>query len=289
MLAMARRQSRKKATEGRKMVSICFADPFRCQMWPLHDRLEAHITEETCRAEIESFSVHGQLLPALGRVVTDQPTHDIELIYGARRLFVARHLNKSLMVELREMTDREAIVAMDIENRQRRNISPYERGVSYAQWLREGHFHSQEDIARALQVSASQISRLLKLARLPCVVVEAFDSAENICEGWGHDLLEVLEDPRRRAATLQSARALGKGPRPPAGEVYRRLMTASTMGRRSRPPTHDEVVKDCCGTPLFRIRQQTHSIAVLLPLEALSPEVLDVVRHKVVQVLERPG
>ena len=30
-------------------------DPFRCCMWPLHDRLEAYVTEETCKTEIESF------------------------------------------------------------------------------------------------------------------------------------------------------------------------------------------------------------------------------------------
>lgn len=81
----------------------------------------------------------------------------------ARLLFVARHLNAQLLVGKRPMSDLEAIVAIDIENPQRVDVSPYERGLSFAQWLRAGYFNSQDDIARALQISASQVSRLLRL------------------------------------------------------------------------------------------------------------------------------
>ena len=157
----------------RKLLSV---NPFRACMWSLHDRCDRHVNEQTCRAEIESFETRGQLVPALGRPLRDDPDHDVELIYGARRLFVARHLNRSLLVDVREMSDREAIVAMDVENRQRTDISSYERGVSYARWLRNGHFGSQEDIARALRISSSQVSRLLRLAKLPSVILGAFTS-----------------------------------------------------------------------------------------------------------------
>ncbi len=122
------------------MRSVILMDPFRCRMWDLHDRFEAAITEQSCKAEIESFQRHGQLVPVLGRPIRGDPQHEVELIYGGRRLFVARHLNKQILVEMRPMTDREAIVAMDIENRQRLDISPFERGFSYTRWLRMGLF-----------------------------------------------------------------------------------------------------------------------------------------------------
>src|SRR5262245_61544618 len=121
------------------MKCIVAVNPFECRLWDLHDRLESQLTEKSCTAEIESFGKHGQLVPALGRPLTQDPTYKVELIYGARRLFVARHINSPLLVEIREMTNREAIVAMDIENRQRTDISAYERGLSYARWLRTGH------------------------------------------------------------------------------------------------------------------------------------------------------
>src|ERR1700680_1284415 len=188
------RDVRRSQTMG-NVVSI---SPFRCRMWALHDRLEAGITAETCKSEIASFLKHGQLVPALGRPVNGDPDCDIELIYGARRLFVSRHINRSLRVELREMWDREAIIAMDIENRQRADVSPYERAISYAACLRAGHFGSQQELARALKISASQVSRLLSLAKLPAVVVNAFATPFDICEGWGVDLIERMIDPVHR-------------------------------------------------------------------------------------------
>lgn len=253
----------------------------------MHDRLEDHITEESCRVEIESFQRHGQFVPALGRILRGDPDYDIELIYGARRLFVARHINKPLLVEIREMSDREAVIAMDIENRQRADISPYERGISYASWLSSGHFSSQDDIARALRMSSSRVSRLLRLSRLPSVIVNAFASPRDICESWGLDLLDALEEPDRRQQTVQKARVIAAMTlRPPAHEVYRSLLAAAVYGRKPKAKTRDEVVKDPSGIPLFRICQRSNAVALLLPLDKLSPQTLDNIRHAVLSCLQ---
>lgn len=268
------------------MPSPLVVNPFRCRMWEKHDRLEGHISAETCRAEIDSFLRHGQLVPAIGRPISNDPQYDVELICGARRLFVARHLNKPLLVELRDMTDREAIIAIDIENRQRSDVSPYERGLSYTRWLRAGFFRSQDEIARGLKVSPSQVSRLLRVARLPSVILNAFDSPTNICEGWGLDLLDALDDPARREQTLRVARALGnRVPRGSARDVYRELMSASARGRKLRPRLRDEVVKDNSGYSVFRIRRQTKLVAFLVPSERVSADVMDSLRKALTEVL----
>jgi len=260
--------------------------PFRCRMWAHHDRLDTSINERTCRAEIESFSKHGQLVPVLGRSVSDGSTYQFELIYGARRLFVARHLNQPLRVEVRELSDREAIVALDIENRQRSDISPYERGLSYARWLSAGLFQSQEELSRVLKVSASQVSRLLKLTRLPPLVVDAFPAPSHICEVWGLALAELMEDPARRQATLRRARAIcAMDRRPSGGDVIRQLLAAAKGGRRPTQPPRDEVVKDGAGTPLFRIRHQSRHVALLLPMETVSSQSLAQICDALVQIL----
>jgi ParB family chromosome partitioning protein len=269
------------------MEAAHIVNPFRCRMWLLHDRLDSDVTEESCRAEIDSFSKHGQFVPVLGRILHDDPDYDIELIYGARRLFVARHLNIPIAVDVRELSDREAIIAMDIENRQRTDISPYERGLSYARWIRGGHLKSQDDIARTLKVSASQVSRLLKLAKLPSVVIGAFRTPVDICETWGLDLSDALDDPDRRQATLQKARALScLSERPPAREVYRCLIAAAVRGRKLKTKVRDEVVKGQDGTALFRIRHQTSCIALLLPAHVMSVELLGSIRNSIVQILQ---
>lgn len=272
------------------MSPIIHVNPFSCRMWALHDRLEGHITEESCRTEIDTFERHGQLVPALGRALKNDPEYEVELIYGARRLFVARHLNVPLLVELRTLTDREAVIAMDIENRQRTDISPYERGQSYARCLRVGHFRSQEELARALRVSTSQVSRLIKIAQLPAAIVAAFSSAADICEGWGLELAKALEDPQRRQQTLQVARAIAaREPRPSACEVYRQLVAAFAEGRKVKPARRDDIVKDRAGAPLFRIRQQRSSIAVVVPLSRLSASRLAEMRGAILNVLDRSG
>ena len=271
--------------EARNIVSV---SPFRARMWPLHDRCEEHVNEETCKVEIESFQKHGQLVPALARVLHGDSGYEVELIYGARRLFVARYLNVPLLIEIREISDRDALIAMDIENRQRLDISPYERAMSYARWLSSGHFGSQEDIARALKVSPSRVHRLLRLAKLPRVILDAFATPLEIRETWGLDILDALDDPQRRSSTLQTARAIGSSsPRPPAKRVYRDLITASARGRRPKPVAPVEIVRDGEGAPLFRIRQLNTSVSLVVPNRTLSAATMLEIRALLAQILER--
>jgi ParB family chromosome partitioning protein len=258
-------------------------------MWSQHDRLEEHIDERSCSAEIESFLRHGQLVPVLGRRLHRDPTHDIELIYGARRLFVAQHINKEILVQLREVSDIEAIVAIDIENRQRTDVSPYERGLSFARWLRAGLFQSQDDLARALNLSPSVVSRMLKVARLPAVIIGAFADPTEICESWCLRLFEALEDPVRRDATVRAARAItSSGELLSAPQAYRQLLAAAPAGRKVRARARDEVIKDQSGHPLIRIRYQRDSIAVLVPIEKVSKSVLESMKSALLRILDSP-
>ena len=271
------------------MGSIVSLSPFRCRVWALHDRLEGQITEETCKTEIASFLKHGQLIPALGRPLKGNADYDVELICGARRLFAARHINIPLKVELRDLSDQEAIIAMDIENRQRLALSPYERGLSYALLLREGYFKSQDELCRALKISATRISRLLKVARLPTVIVNAFQTPLDIREEWALELVAALEEPHRRALTLQRARAITNSPeRTPAVQIYQQLLLPEQK-RRPKLMRHDEVIKDSNGVPLFRIRLQTNAMAVLLPMRKISRETLGEIKAALTDILQSKG
>lgn len=257
------------------MREIISVDPFKCRLWRLHDRLASEVNEKTCQAEIESIMAHGQHVPVLGRRLTDNGAHQIELIYGARRLFAARHLNIPLLVEVRAMTDREGLVAMDIENRVRKDISPYERGLSYKHYLTSGMFESQEDLSKSLQVSASRVSRLLQLAKLPAVVVNAFRSPADIRENWGLELVAAIEDPTRRAATIRMARTLSNcTPRMQSRTVARKLLSFSALGRKPKQEAHDRVVMGSDGAPLFRIRYLHNSIALTFAAERLPEEAM---------------
>jgi len=252
------------------MVSI---NPAQCRMWALHERLEEDINEKTCKAEIQSFQEHGQLIPVLGRRLHQDRTHEVELIYGARRLFVARHLNMPLLVELCSYSDREGIIAMNIENGQRLDISAYERGLGYEHWLRAGCFASQQDLARALTLSRSHVSRMLKVATLPRPIVDAFGGPRALPESWGVHLAQLLEMPGRLEQCLQTAKEImAITSRPAPHEVYRMLLESMSSQHRRKVSAHDRVVRTEGGASLFSIRSQGDSIAIIVPLRGLPPD-----------------
>jgi len=282
-----RRPARTRGPAEPNFRRIIEANPFRCRIWGSHDRLSDYVTDESCKSEIDSVARHGQLVPVLGRPVQGDPDADVEIIYGARRLFVAQHLNLPLRVELRNLTDREAIVAMDIENRHRKDLSPYERGMSYARWLRTKHFNSQDDIARALKVSASQVSRLLKLAQLPSVIVSAFASPLDIREGWGLELLQQWQDSKKRPLMAQRARIIGsRCPRAGAEEVYRHLLASPGSARTARLRRHDIVVTGSNGSPLFRVRHHHNSVVFILPTAAVLEVNLERIRQTLSDIIQ---
>jgi ParB family transcriptional regulator, chromosome partitioning protein len=261
-------------------------NPFRCRMWIFHDRMDGQLTENSCRPEIESISRNGQLVPVLGRALRGDPDHDIELIYGARRLFVARHLNVPLHVEMRELSDREAMVAMDIENRLRKDVSPYERGLSFSRCLRGGCFQTQEELAQSLRISGAQVSRLLAIARLPAAIISAFPDPREICETWGLELKKALEDPQQRRLTLERARRLSEGPPRRATDIFTELVSLARRGRRRQVERSEEVVADDHGVALFRIRQLRNEVALVVSLHDLSPSLLNELRALVKEVLQ---
>jgi ParB family transcriptional regulator, chromosome partitioning protein len=260
-------------------------NPMRCRLWSLHSRLEETLTEESCRDEIASFEREGQLIPVLGRRVRNAPGFDVELIYGARRLFVARHLNVPLQVEIREISDKEGIIVMDAENRLRKDISPYERGLGYARWLREGHFQSQSEIVNALQISHAKVSRLLKLARLPKALVDAFATPSDIREAWGERLGRLTSNPHMQRQMLETARELAAAvPRLPAAKVFARLCAAAKASRTTRAP--ERTITGEQGEPLFRVKHQQGTVMFTVPLDNLSRELLTDIERELARVMD---
>lgn len=269
------------------MSAIVLVNPFRCKTWDRHGRLEEYITEESCKSEIVSFTKNGQQIPALGRLIIGDPDFEIEIVCGARRLFVARHLNVPLQVELRELTDRQAAIALEIENHHRRDLSPYERGRTIGSWLATKLFETQEDVAKALGISASRVSRLLKVGRLPSVIVGAFKSPNDICEAWAIDLYSAWDDESKRAHIAANARHLAKAKQLlSASDVFAQLLMGKfNSSARTIRKARDEVVVDDNRRPLFRIKHHQSAISLVISTSKLSSTSLVALKDAVSRVL----
>jgi ParB/RepB/Spo0J family partition protein len=266
-------------------MDVLKVDPGRCCIWEFNGRLEEYLTDESCENEILSIQAHGQMIPAIARTTKPGARHDFEIICGARRMYAARRLGVDLRLDLRDLTDRQAIILMDVENRQRKDWSAYERGRSFAKWLASGQFSSQEDLAESLRISASQVSRLLKVGKLPTVVIEAFAEPSDICEMWGLTLHTLCDNPRDRARVVARARVLrihARNMEPK--EIYDNLRLLGTV-QSARKRHREEVVLGPKGQALFRIKHLPTKVNLLIGKQLLSPHSLFRIKEALSSIL----
>ncbi|HZF31383.1 MAG TPA: ParB/RepB/Spo0J family partition protein [Gammaproteobacteria bacterium] len=255
-------------------------------MWELHDRLSENIDVRSCGTLIDSIQKHGQKQPVLARPPSGRDNFEYELIYGARRLFAAQHLGIDLLIDLREIDNRSALIEMDVENRVRADISAYERGRSYQRFLTSGYFKNQTEMAKALGVSDSQVSRLLRYAELPAAVVGAFSSPNDIREEWAVALAKLCADPETRTRVMNRARTLSAVPgRGSPQTVFDILVNGRGSHSPSPSRSRDVVVKDPRGRPLFRVRFQAKAVHLVLPREAITLPGLRRINEYVARVL----
>lgn len=268
--------------------SLVTADPFRCRAWEFSNRIEQYVTAESCRAEIESVIRNGQLVPAIGRILTDNPDFEVEIICGARRLFVARHLKIPIRVELRELTDHQAAEAVEFENSLRKQVSPYERGLWLAKLLREKVYPSQDELARQLRITPTQVSRLLKFTELPEIVLGAFASPHDILESWAVELHKGWADERHSLLRDRARYLRTLAPRPPAIAAYEMLLAPRKPAGRSRLKNSSRLVRSPIGKALFRLQHQRKDVVLRIPNVLVDPIVEKAVIQAVIVILTRP-
>jgi ParB family chromosome partitioning protein len=245
-------------------------DPARCRIWADHNRDYAALDEASCADLLESLRAQGrQEVPAIVRRVTDDPAHDFEVICGARRHWSVTWLRRNgypdlrFLVEPRELSDEEAFRVADLENRQRKDLSDYERAADYARALDRHYGGSQQRMLERLNVSKSWLSRYLELARLPPDVLAAFGSPRLIGISHAAQLAPALRHPKRRERILDAAAALAaeQGHRREAGQpvltpaiVVRRLL--ATPAASTQKASREAVVRNADGGILMSGRRE---------------------------------
>lgn len=228
-----------------------WVDPAHCVMWERHNRAYELLTEDNCRDLIDSIKSQGQQeFPAIVRRLEGTADAEYEVICGARRHFAVSWLRSHnypqfrYLVEIRDLTDEEAFRLADVENRDRQDISDYERARDYARALEQYYGGRQKAMAERLEVSEGWLSRYLGLARLPEVVIAAYPSIREVKELHARVLKPLLADPKLAPSVLDAARELsrkqdaartGQGAPVDAAQVLATLKSAAAGPKRSRP------------------------------------------------------
>lgn len=262
-------------------------NPFRCRVWTQHSRPEEQLSDDACMTLRESLAKSGQHQPVLGRPVRDDPDYDIEIICGARRHAAARSLGRNLLVEVREITDAEAYVAMYDENFHREGDSPYVHGQILLRALRSHTYSSQEELALAFNLSHSKVSRLLMVAQLPSIVVAAFLSPRDIRECWGVELYKLWKATTEEGLITDRARALaGSQPRPPARQVYEILLAQPGNSNEKPQRSRNVPVRGSNGVILFREQDREGHVMFTVPKARLTPQRREALKQAMMTTLD---
>lgn len=168
-----------------------------------------------------------------------------EIVFGHRRHQACLELGIEVQAIVDDLDEKHLFIEMDRENRQRKDLRPYEVGAMYAKALDEGLFSSARKLAEEVGMDHSQLSKALNLARLPSDVLKAFESPLDLQYRWVVDLVNAIQkDPDH---VLNIARAIQlETPRPVSGDVFKQL----TVGRGTVPhpaAQDDDTIKGAAG------------------------------------------
>jgi ParB family transcriptional regulator, chromosome partitioning protein len=234
-----------------RQVTQLLLDPARVRVWPGNARSYAHLSEENCRELIDSIVAEGgQKVPAVVRRVEGDDAHDYEVIAGTRRHWSVSWLRAhsypemQFVAQVAQLDDEAAFRLADLENRARADVSDLERARNYRAALATHYGNHQARMAERLKLSKGWLSKMLKVAALPEVVVSAFASPGDVQLKPAYALAQALDDPRAAPLILAKARALAaeQARRRDAGtagwaapEVIRQLMEAPRAGAPAGP------------------------------------------------------
>lgn len=236
-----KRQNALSDTGEREEKVLRWVDPASCVMWARHNRAYELLSEENCRDLIDSIRAQGQQeFPAIVRRLPAGQGAEYEVICGARRHFAISWLRANnypqfrYLIEVRDLTDEEAFRLADIENRDRADLSDYERARDYLSALDLYYGGKQKSMAARLEVSEAWLSRYLYLARLPSMIVEAWPQITEIKELHARSVRPLLNDAEDKVlaeakaiAAEQDRARKGQGGYVPVPKVLARLKAAA--------------------------------------------------------------
>lgn len=154
--------------------------------------------QEKMRELEASVKAMGILQPIL---VAQRDDGNYRLVAGERRVRAARAVgHEGIPAMVAEMTEAEIVECQVVENLQREDVSAIEEAEGFCQ-LVEVCKMTQEQVAKRIGISQSQVANRLRLLRLPAEVKDKI-IARQITAGHGMALLRLLPDGKARPGSL---------------------------------------------------------------------------------------
>ena len=207
-------------------------------------------SDESFKALKESIRTHGQDTPVRVRPAAPGAAKPYELVEGHRRHAACLALDKEAdggfpilaRLDAAAKDTKNLVLKMYRENAERMDLSPYEYGRMFQSWLAAKVFQRQGELAKAVGLVDSSVTKYLQVAELPAEVIAAFGDPRMIALRWVSDLSRALKHDG--AAVRAAARAIAaRNPRPVVDAVYRELAAVGVEPSKATSSSREETVK----------------------------------------------
>lgn len=152
---------------------------------PNREQPRKNFSDEAITALADSIREHGMLQPILVRPMS---SGGYQIVAGERRWRAARMLGlDEVPVNIRELSDSEAMQIALIENLQRENLNPVEEALGYNELI-ENFGMTQDKVAKMVGRSRSAIANAVRILSLPERVLKMLEN-NDISSGHAKALL----------------------------------------------------------------------------------------------------
>ncbi|SCY53816.1 ParB/RepB/Spo0J family partition protein [Nitrosospira sp. Nsp13] len=194
-------EQRLKEYEGVLPVRLIEANMIVASKWANRSN-DSFVSADFLALRDEIAQADGNVQPIKVRPLAGSADH-FEIIFGYRRHRACLDLGLPVLALVEQVNDKELFKEMDRENRDRLDLSPWEQGRMYQQSLNEGLFASLGELSKEIGIDKGNLSKALRLAELPDVVVDAFPSPLDLQFRWA----KLLNDAIQQAPGQVLARA----------------------------------------------------------------------------------
>lgn len=168
---------------------------------PNRDQPRKNFSDDAIAALADSIREHGILQPILVRPIS---SGGYQIIAGERRWRAARMLGlDEVPVNIREMSDVEAMQIALIENLQRENLNPVEEALGYRELI-ENYGMTQDKIAKMVGRSRSSVANSIRLLSLPERVIKMLENGD-LSAGHAKALLGFEDEELLIAVALKAS------------------------------------------------------------------------------------
>ena len=168
---------------------------------PNRDQPRKTFSDEAITALAESIREHGVLQPILVRPLD---TGGYQIVAGERRWRAARMLGlDEIPVNIRELSDSEAMQIAIIENLQRENLNPVEEANGYSELI-EKYGMTQDKVAKMVGISRSAVANSVRLLALPKRVLGMLEEGK-LSAGHAKALLGINDEEMLIAVANRAA------------------------------------------------------------------------------------